>query len=94
MDLGYSDLSRQEEWLAPGFYESIVQYFRGALPIGGELDGLQWCGEGTEPGQGATDERTVWIWGDFEDLLQLAVGRDSVVTILRRQGSGTLGCPY
>ena len=94
MDLGYSNITGQEEWLAPGSYESILEYFRAQLPVGREFDGLQWCGEGNEPSVGTTAERTIWIWGDYRDLLQVAVGRDSSVEILRRQGTGTLGCPY
>src|SRR6185369_6145581 len=57
-------------------YESILEYFRAQLPVGREFDGLQWCGEGNEPSVGTTAERTIWIWGDYRDLLQVAVGRD------------------
>jgi uncharacterized lipoprotein len=47
-----------EIWQSPGSQDQAVAALKPQLPIGGDLDGLRWCGQRTDASGGVA-----WSWG-------------------------------
>jgi hypothetical protein len=75
-----------EIWQSPGSQDQAVAALKPQLPIGGDLDGLRWCGERTDASGGAA-----WSWGGPGGSIVVDALPGGVIRI-ERSAKPAVGC--